>query len=297
MTLPWRLPVLLCTLPVLALAQITGDLEVRISDPSRASIPGARVGIRNQEMQTARYSGSGPDGAAVFRQLAPGTYDIKVEFESFSAFLAEAQVQSGITTTVDVILQIRPSGQRVSVSNPAPPVNILNPQLQTAFQSNQISGLPIGTVRGPLLLGGGTILSLAATAPGVTSELPRSNVQNPGSFSANGNRGRANNITLDNATATDVITGGAMGLQTVPVDAIREFNLITTNPGAEFGRNSGSQVQILTKSGSNEFHGSLFDFFRNSALNSRDYFDRTGKAAPINSHDFGLTAGVPLRKD
>lgn len=291
------LKLVICVCPVVAHAQITGDLEIRVSDPSRASIPEARVGIRNQEMQTARFTASGADGTAVFRQLAPGTYDIKVEYASFSAFLAEAQVQSGITTTVDVILQIRPSGQRISLRIPTRPVNVVNPQLQTALQSNQISGLPIGTVRGPLSLGGGAVLSLAATAPGVTAELPRSNTQNPGSFSANGNRGRANNITLDNATATDVITGGVMGLQTVPIDAVREFNLITTNPGAEFGRNSGSQVQILTKSGSNQFHGSLFDFFRNSALDSRDYFDRTGKATPINSHDFGLTAGVPLRKD
>lgn len=280
-----------------AQAQITGDLEVRVNDPSHASIPEARVGIRNQEMQTARFTASGPDGTAVFRQLAPGTYDVKVEYASFSAFLAEGQVQSGITTTVDVILQIRPSGQRVSVQMPAGPINVVNPQLQTALQSNQISGLPIGTVRGPLSLGGGAILSLAASAPGVTAELPHSNTQNPGSFSANGNRGRANNITLDNATATDVITGGVMGLQTVPIDAVREFNLITTNPGAEFGRNSGSQVQILTKSGSNQLHGSLFEFFRNSALNSRDYFDRSGKATPINSHDFGLTAGMPLHRD
>ncbi|MEO8129899.1 MAG: hypothetical protein ABI822_22545, partial [Bryobacteraceae bacterium] len=259
--------------------------------------PEARVGIRNQEMQSTRLTSSGPDGVAVFRQLAPGNYDVKVEYASFSAFLAEAQVQSGITTTVEVILQIRPSGQRISVRLPAKPVNVVNPQLQTALQADQIAALPIGTVRGPLSLGGGTILSLAATAPGVTAELPRSNVQNPGSFSANGNRGRANNITLDNATATDVITGGVMGLQTVPIDAVREFNLITTNPGAEFGRNSGSQVQILTKSGSNQFHGSLFEFFRNGALNARDYFDRTGASTPINSHDFGLTAGVPLRRD
>ena len=224
-------------------------------------------------MQTTRFTASGTDGAAVFRQLAPGTYDAKVEYASFSAFLAEAQVQSGITTTVDVILQIRPSGQRISVPIPARPVNVVNPQLQTALQSNQISGLPIGTVRGPLSLG-------------VTAELPRGNTQNPGSFTANGNRGRANNITLDNATATDVITGGVMGLQTVPIDAGREFNLITTNPGAEFGRNSGSQVHILTKSGSNQFHGSLFEFFRNSATTGQcpPSTYRSGCLSPIPSN-------------
>ncbi len=289
------LTALLC--PFLANAQITGDMEVRVSDALRSSIHGARVEIRNQQMHTARFANAGPQGVAVFRQLAPGNYDIRVEYASFSAFLAEALVQSGVSTTVDVVLQIHTADQRVTIRGSSLPVNTANPQLQIALQSGRIAALPLGSVRGPLALGGGTVLSLAATAPGVTAELPRSNTQNPGSFSANGNRGRANNITLDNATATDVVSAGAMGLQTVPIDAVKEFNLITTNPNAEFGRNSGSQVQILTKSGSNRFHGSLFDFFRNSALNSRDYFDRTGRATPINSHDFGLTAGLPILKD
>jgi len=155
-------------LPILAHAQITGDLEVRVSDALRAFIPDARVGVRNLEMQTARFAASGTDGIALFRQLAPGTYDIKVEFASFSAFLAQAQVQSGVTTTVDVILQIRPSGQRISVSAPTAPVNVLNPQLQVAFQSHRISALPVGTVRGPLSLGGGAILSFGQrSGPGV----------------------------------------------------------------------------------------------------------------------------------
>ncbi|MCI0422152.1 MAG: hypothetical protein L0312_23475, partial [Acidobacteria bacterium] len=118
-----------------------------------------------------------------------------------------------------------------------------------------------------------------------------------GSFNSNGGRGRGNNITLDNATATDVSTTGSAGLGTVPIDGIKEFTLITNNFNAEYGRNGSAQVQILTKSGSNEFHGRVFEYFRNDKLNARDYFDRTGKAAVLRNNDYGVVAGGPLKRE
>ena len=114
-------------------------------------------------------------------------------------------------------------------------------------------------------------------SPGIVPVTPSNPFLGLGSFNSNGGRGRGNNITLDNATATDVSTTGQAGLGTVPIDGIKEFTLITNNFNAEYGRNGSAQVQILTKSGTNQFHGRAFEFFENDKLNARDYFDRSGK--------------------
>ena len=118
-----------------------------------------------------------------------------------------------------------------------------------------------------------------------------------GSYDSNGGRGRANNITLDSATSTDVSTTGGAGLGTVPLDAIKEVNLITNQFTAEFGRNSSSQFQILTRNGSNDFHGEMFEFARNSFFNARDFFDRTGSATPNINNDWGAFAGGAIIKN
>jgi hypothetical protein len=116
-----------------------------------------------------------------------------------------------------------------------------------------------------------------------------------GSYNSNGGRGRANNITIDGAAATDVSTTGGAELGTVPLDAIKDVNFITNQFNAEFGRNASSQFQILTLGGANDFHGELFEFLRNSFLNTRDYFDRTGSAVPNINNDWGAMAGGKIR--
>jgi len=278
-------------------AQITGEIEVRVLDSSQAALADASVLVRSQETGAFRQARCDEIGSARLRQLPAGRYHIRAEAPGFAPATAEALVTTGAVTQLTLTLRVETARETMVVAAMASPLSAAGAQLQTSAASAKVAGLPVGTVRGPLALGGGSILSLAALAPGVTAELPKSNTLNPGTFSANGNRGRANNITLDNATATDVVTAGAMGLQTIPIDAVKEFTLITTNPNAEYGRNSGAQVQIITKNGTNEIHGSVFDFFRNGTLNARDYFDRTGRSTPINSHDFGATVGGPLRRN
>jgi hypothetical protein len=115
-----------------------------------------------------------------------------------------------------------------------------------------------------------------------------------GSFNANGQRGRANNITVDNVVSTDVSTTGSAGLGTISLDAIQEFKLITNNFSAEFGRNGGAQVQLITRGGTNDYHGTVYWFHQNKALNSRDYFDTTGEATPFIRNQWGFTAGGPV---
>jgi hypothetical protein len=178
--------------------------------------------------------------------------------------------------------------QQIEVQDVAAPVNTVNGQLQQVVDNQAISDLPLNSTG---------ILGLAATAPGVIPVTPNDPFLGLGSYNSNGGRGRANNITLDNAISTDVSTTGGAGLGTVPLDAISEFNLITNQFNAEYGRNSSSQLQILTRNGTNDFHGEMFEFLTNSYFNARDYFDRTGSATPNRGNDFGAFAGGSIIKN
>lgn len=273
---------LLASAPLMA--QITGDIQVTVSDPSGAVIPNAKVTASSKETGATRTGSTDALGSVRFRQLGIGSYEIKVEAQGFSVYSTTAVVNSGATTTVPITLEVKGTTQEVVVVETAVQLNTVNSQLQATTEAQKIVSLPIAQ---------GGVLVLAGTAPGVIPVTPRNPFLGLGSFNSNGGRGRGNNITLDNATATDVSTTGAAGLGTVPLDAIKEFNLITNNFSAEFGRNSSAQVQILTKSGTNEFHGRLFEFFRNDKLNARDYFDRTGKASVLRNNDWGAVVGGP----
>lgn len=269
-------------------AQISGDIQVRIVDQSGASIPGADVSIRSRETGVTRTAITEADGVARFSQLGVGRYEIKVEFPGFAVYTAEVSVSSGTVTTVPITLELQSVDETVVVTDAATLLNTTNAQLQNTIDSTHITELPLIS-RSPL--------ALAQTMPGIIPVAPKNPFLGLGSYNASGGRGRGNNITLDNATATDVSTTGGAGLGTVPLDAVKEVNVITNNFGAEFGRNSSSQFQILTKSGTNEFHGTLFHFLRNDKLNSRDFFDRTGKASILRDNDWGAVVGGALIRD
>jgi hypothetical protein len=285
----WHLFVFLFLgLAVPAAAQISGDIQVSASDASGATVPNADVTVRHLDTGMTRSAITGQDGIARVSQLPIGSYEVKIEAPGFAAYATRTTVNSGATVTVPVTLAIRAAAETITVEESVTPVNMVNAQLQLSASAASVVNLP---------LTGGNPLALAGTAPGIVPVTPRNPFLGLGSFNSNGGRGRGNNITIDNATATDVMATGSAGLGTVPVDAIKEFNLITNNFNAEFGRNSSAQVQILTKSGTNEFHGRAFEFFRNDKLNARDYFDRTGKPSVLRDNDWGVVAGGPLVKD
>jgi hypothetical protein len=287
-TLPLFLAVLALTLAAPAYSQITGGVRVIASDPSGATIPGAKVTLTNRETGATRSAVTDDLGSAYFTQLAIGPYSVRVEAEGFSAYSTMADVNSGATTTVPIVVEIKGTTQEVVVVESTVRLNTVNAQLQNSTDSARITSLPIAA---------GGVLALATGAPGVVPVTPRNPFLGLGSFNSNGGRGRGNNISIDNATATDVSTTGSAGLGTVPLDAIKEFNLVTNSFSAEFGRNASAQVQILTKGGTNEFHGRLFNFFRNDKLNARDYFDRTGKASIVRDNEWGAVAGGAIVKD
>jgi len=268
-------------------AQISGNIEVKVADASQASVPGANVKARSLATGTLRSALTNELGVAFITQLAIGDYEVKVEAAGFAIYSSHVSVNSGATVTIPITLEVKGAEQTVVVSEAAALLNTVNAQLQNSVEAKKIVDLPLN----------GSTLNLAGMSPGIAPVTPRNPFLGLGSFNSNGGRGRGNNITLDNATATDVSTTGSAGLGTVPIDGIKEFTLITNNFNAEYRRNGSAQVQILTKSGSNEFHGRAFEFFENDKLNARDYFDRTGKAAVLRENKYGVVAGGPIKTD
>lgn len=270
--------------------QITGDIEVNVHDATGASVPNAAITVRNIDTGTTRSATASAENAVTrIAQLGIGEYEVTVQASGFAKAQTHATVSSGTVTTVPIALEVQSSAQEVIVTDSALTINTVNAQLQTTATSQQVVNLPIVSNTG--------ILGLAAIAPGIVPVSLRNPFLGQGSFNSNGGRGRANNITLDNATATDVSTTGSAGLGTVPIDGIKEFNIITNQFTAEYGRNSSAQVQILTRSGTNAFHGRLFEFFRNDKLNARDYFDRTGLAAVLRNNNWGAVLTGPIVKN
>ena len=271
-----------------AFGQITGDLQIVVSDASGAAIPNAAVTIKHIETGTTRDLTTGSTGTARASQLGIGRYEVRLSHAGFGAVTQFSEVVSGNVATVSVTLPVATSEQSVTVLEQRAAINTVNAQLQTSVETDTIKNLAtVGT----------GVLGLAATAPGIIPVSPNNPFLGLGSYNSNGGRGRGNNITVDNATATDVSTTGGAGIGTIPLDAIKEFNLITNQFNAEYGRNSSSQLQIITKSGGNEFHGELFEFLRNSEFNARDYFDRTGAPVPNRNNDWGALAGGAIIKN
>ena len=274
-------------LAISSFAQITGDLVVRVSDPSAAVVVGAKVSVRNSTQGTSRDAVTDATGTARFSLLAVGDYSVRIENAGFSSVATTALVNSGATREVSVKLEVSATKSEVVIEESALTIATTSAQMQTSVESKAVTQLPLQ----------GGALALAGTTPGVTPVSVRNPFLGLGSYNSNGGRGRANNITIDNANASDVSTTGGAGIGTVPLDGIKEVNVIANNFSAEYGRNGSSQYQILTKSGTNDFHGRVFEFLRNDKLNSRDYFDRSGRAATLRDNQWGAAVGGRIFRD
>lgn len=285
--LPVRAFLVLLSILVPAFSQITGDLLVKVSDPADAVIAGAKVRITNTANNTTREGVTDAGGVARFGLLDSGSYKVTIENAGFATTSTTALVTAGAIRELPMRLELSTTKQEVVIEESTVAINTSSAQLTSSIDSKPITqlSLPNG------------VLSLAGTTPGVIPVSARNPFLGQGSFNSNGGRGRSNNITIDNAQATDVSTTGGAGIGTVPLDAIREVTVISNNFSAEFGRNSSSQFQIVTKSGSNEFHGRLVHFFKNNVLNARDYFDRTGKASTLRDNNWVAAIGGPVIKN
>ncbi|MEW6735472.1 MAG: carboxypeptidase regulatory-like domain-containing protein [Acidobacteriota bacterium] len=291
---------LLAVMSVDAPAQsVTSGLSGTVMDEQQAVIPGATVTVRNQETNATRSTVTDSEGRFRLSNLPVGTYEMIVEQKDFARY-----IRSPITLTLnqqasaDVVLQPVATQEVVTVSADVELINKSNAEVGVRFDQRRISELPLSPNR--------NVLNLVLSAPGV-SQLSSGNsgfAAGGVTFSVNGMRTRSNNFMIDGQDSNDPSITGLQQPLNNP-DLIQEVRLITNQFLPEFGRAAGSVVNIVTKSGTNEFHGSAFFFHNDNNFNARSNLDKAlvkGKAkfseAPFRvENQFGGTFGGPIIKD
>src|SRR5271167_3595864 len=286
---------LVLLLPCLLLAQgFRGSIHGKVVDPSGNLIAGAKVTAKNSATGQVREAATGDDGAYVLAELPAGEYAVTAEYGGLSPVGQNVIVNVGSDTTANFDLtRVEKRLEQLTVTEEAPVIDTTRDVLSEVVDQKLVDELP---------LNGRDFGKLVALSPGATVD--PSGVAGTqggfGQFNINGNRDRSNNYALDGTDNNDPffnnsalnqvgITGAPATL--LPLDAIQEFNL-QSQFGAEYGRNSGSVVNIITRSGSNNFHGSLFEFLRNDVLDARNYFNRDpAQKTGFQNNQFGASLG------
>jgi len=280
-----------------AFADLTGDLQGTVTDATGAGVANAKVTLKSLRTGATRVLTTSPTGEFSAPQMEIGDYSVAVEKDGFKSVTQNATVRSGEKTRVDPRLEVGSISEQVTVESGAlPTLDVATAQISDSINAQEALALP-NQARDPV--------AFATLSPGTVPVSKDNPFLGAGSFNSNGSRGRANNITLDGVTATDIATTGEGGGLVLSQDAVAEVKVITNNFDAEFGSNSGSQVQILSKGGTNEYHGSAYWYHQNSALgNARDYFvardpvtGKPGPVTPIIQNQGGVTFGAPIYKN
>lgn len=274
--------------PGLAVAQTTGTIRGSAKDSSGAVVPGTVVTAVLNGTDTSRAVPADSNGSFEIPELAVGTYTVTAEAKGFKKFVADDVIVSiGHVTVVDVALQVGGSTESVTVEANAVQVETTSTQLGAVMTDTAVRELPLSTRN---------TYELLQLQPGVQSQLGADlfyGSSNPGVVSVNGGRGRSNNYMVNGGDGNDIFVN-APAIQPSP-DAIEEFRVLTNTFDAEYGRNSGSIVNVVTKSGTNDLHGDFYEFLRNNALNTRGYFDSS--IPDYKQNQFGATLGGPIKKD
>jgi hypothetical protein len=278
-----------------------GGIRGAVTDSSGGTIAGAKVTARNLGTSETREVTSDTDGTYMLLELPAGAYEVSAIAPGFQVFRqTQVTVNVGADTRVDLLLaKTAETYDRAYVTESVPLVDASTTTLSQVVDRRLVQELP---------LNGRDFGKLVALTPGVTVE--GSGVAGTekgfGQFNINGNRDRSNNYTLDGTDNNDPwfnnsalnqvgITGAPATL--LPLDAIQEFNL-QSNFGAEYGRNSGAVINILTRSGSNQLHGSVYEYNRNSYFDARNYFNPVGNPQThFNNNNFGGSLGGPIVHD
>jgi hypothetical protein len=276
-----------------------GSIRGHVVDPSGSLMSGAKVTAKSNATGLTRETATGADGGYVLAELAAGRYVVMAQAPNLNTVAQNVIVNVGLDTTANFDLtQVERRQEQVTVTGVPPLVEGTRDVLGEVVDQQLVSELP---------LNGRDFGKLVALVPGATVE--PSGVAGTqfgfGQFNINGNRDRSNNYSVDGTDNNDPyfnnsalnqvgITGAPASL--LPVDAIQEFNL-QAQFGAEYGRNTGSVVNILTRSGTNHVHGSAFGFFRNSALDARNYFNTEARKTSFQNSQFGAALGGPVVKD
>lgn len=275
-------------------AQTTGTIYGTITDPAGASIHEATVSATNLQTNLTRTTKTAADGSYSFARLPVGRYTVSVEIQGFktSQQVVDLDVESNLR--VDFRLEVGAIAEQVSITGEAPQVDTVSTTLGKVVEERRIVDLP---------LNGRNFLQLGVLQAGVTpppagiiitgngaNEIPGGPSVN---FSVNGMRVTSNNHLLDGVNNVEPLSGAAMIVPSP--DTLQEFRILTNAYSAEYGRSGASVVTVLTKTGSNRLHGSVYEFLRNDALDARNFF--TPQVPALKQNQFGFSVGGPILKD
>src|SRR4029077_8235666 len=278
-----------------------GTILGTVTDTSGAAVLNAKVTAHNVDTGVDRSTDTSSDGSYLIPELPIGIYTVTVELSGFQkSVITGVKVDVATERRIDATLKPGAMNQQVVVEGETlPQVETANDNLGGTFEDKQVEDLPIN---------GRDYTKMLIMVPGAAGE-PNGGGDSPGSFglfSANGNRGRANNFLLDGTDMNDgyrnlpaINQGGVFGTPgtVLPLDAIAEVNILSSAE-PEYGRNSGSVVNIVTRSGTNNIHGTVYEDFRNAALNARNFFNTTDQPAnAFRNNQYGGALGGPILKD
>src|SRR5579864_6619192 len=272
-------------------AQTTGGrLLGRISDPTGALLAGAKVTLTNEATGVTQTAESNKTGDYQFVQVPVGHYSVQFEQQGFKTNVRKGVVvEVNGVVTLNMTMAIGQAKEVVEVTSEAPLVDTTSTQLGAVVNDRAVSQLPLNAR---------DTYQFLQLQPGVQSQLGGNSdlfygSDKAGTVSVNGGRGRSNNFSVNGGDANDMF----VNLPTVQPspDSVEEFRVLTNTFDAEYGRNSGAVVNVVTKSGTNQIHGDVYDYLRNKVLNAKGYFD-TIKPAFIQNQ-FGGTLGGPIKKD
>ena len=281
--------VFLACIPLSA-QQITGNIRGTVTDPSGAVVRDAAVTVQQTETGLSRQTVTDRNGEYVLLELPVGHYRLQAVAKGF-----EEYVQDGITLNVNETASVSPhlavgsEQQQVVVSADAALIEPTVTSMGKVVEQQELEDLP---------LNGRNFSQLGLLQPGVVPLTPGiaeagGSLRNGQPYAVNGQRPESNNFLIDGANNANGVDGGFV--LKPPVDAISEFRIITHSANAEFGGALGSTTNIITRSGTNQFHGTLWEFLRNDALDANNYFAVTKE--PLKQNQFGAAAGGPIKKD
>ena len=266
----------------------TGTINGFVKDPAAAAIPGAKVTAKMVEQQVVRETQTNADGFYTFPAMPPGNYEITFEAGGF-----KREVRTGLELTVnqnlrvDASLEVGAPETEITVAATAPLVDTTSHTLSGLIDDRRVVDLP---------LNGRNVIGLARILPGVLGVSAPQQVDDARGgpeMNVNGGRPNMNLFTFNGGYFNNPSRN--TGMNYPPPDAVEEVRILTHNFAAEYGRNPGSQVNVVSRAGTNEFHGSAWEFLRNDALNARNFF--SSRVPAVKQNQFGAAGGGPVIKD
>jgi hypothetical protein len=281
-------------------ASVEGNVSGTISDPAGRVVPGATVTAINTATNMERSMTTGSDGIYSFQELQVGTYEIRVDAKNFKVYRSVGVVlNANSALLLDITLSVGGRSDTVTVDESSTHIDIADTQTGEVIRDTEMAAVP---------LNGRSFTDLLSLQPGVApatsitshsinaagaSLLSPSGDLNPGTLSINGQREYANGFEVNDADTVERFT---MGAAVIPnLDSIAEFRILTGNFDAEYGNYSGGRISVVTKSGSNAFHGSAFEFLRNTLLDADSFI--TGERGVYQQNQFGGTVGGPVLRN